>query len=55
MEDVGGDGMDCLKGKVEGRKWRWRNMGLEKREYGEGGQGYGNENMKLWDMGLWKE
>lgn len=33
---VGEGGMDCLKGKVgvEGRKWYWRNTGLEKREYG---------------------
>jgi hypothetical protein len=38
MEEVGGDGIECLKGKVEveGRKWYWRNTGLEKREYGGG-------------------
>lgn len=53
---VGGrwDGLFEGKVEVEGRKWYQRNTRLEKREYR--GRGVdGDENMKLWDMGLWKE
>ena len=50
---VGGDGMDCLKGKVEveGRKRYWRNTGLEKGEYG-GGRVYGNEEYETLGYGI---